>query len=189
MLVYELYDKRKLLSMKILTQTKAHAKWKAFITTGCTILLFSGCMKDDTKISDPDFVLMASMSNTAEINAGQLAMTKGSARIAMFGQMMVTDHTNSETMLKSIAANNNLYAPDSVDAEHVMLKNQLMGLTGRAFDSVYIHSQVKDHRNTIDLFQRERNHGNNQQLRDYASSTLPTLQMHLHMADSLAAFY
>lgn len=47
MLVYELYDKRKLLSMKILAQTKAHAKLKAFFSTGCMVLLFSGCMKDD----------------------------------------------------------------------------------------------------------------------------------------------
>lgn len=153
------------------------------------IALVAGCMKDDEHHDDQRFVLKASMSNMAEIDAGQLATMRGSSGIAMFGQMMVTDHTAAKNNLKTLAAKYSMYAPDSLDAEHVMLKNQLLTLTGRAFDSVYVHSQVRDHQKTIDLFQDQVNHGDNQELRNYASSLLPHLNHHLHMADSLAAFY
>jgi putative membrane protein len=156
----------------------------------------AACDKDDdlnenaVNTMDRNFTLMASMSNTAEIDAGQLAATKGNEPgIRTFGQMMVTDHSDAKAQMATLATSLQLYAPDSLDARHVALKAQLMSLSGFAFDSVYIHNQVIDHQNTITLFQAERDNGNNRQLREFAVSMLPHLQHHLHMADSIAAHY
>lgn len=166
---------------------------------GCLLAaaLFTGCDKDDDDANDTDvnnldreFVLKASMANTAEIDAGQLAAANGTNEgIISFGQMMVTDHSAAKTDLQNIAADLQLYAPDSLDERHVMLKAQLMTLSGRAFDSVYIHSQVQDHQEAIALFEREADDGDNDRLENYARSLLPHLRNHLRVADSLAAFY
>jgi putative membrane protein len=160
------------------------------IPVAMTAFLAIGCDKnDDNDINqrDRDFSMKASMANFAEIDAGQLAAAKATdAGIRSFGQQMATEHTASKAELQNIASSLGLYAPDSLDAEHMALKTQLMSLTGKAFDSVYIHSQVKDHNMAIDLYDDEGDKGNNRQLRDYARNTLPHLRMHLSKADSLA---
>lgn len=169
---------------------------KKYLWSLLALFVLLSCDKDDDdndrdlNQTDRNFTTKATMANFAEIDAGQLAATKATEMgIRMFGQMMVTDHTTAKAELKNIAMSLGLYAPDSLDAEHVALKNQLMAATGREFDSIYIHSQVKDHQAAIALFELQRMNGDNEQLRDYAEETLPHLQHHLHMADSLANYY
>jgi len=154
------------------------------------------CDKDDDDDNetynqqDKNFAMMASMSNYAEIDAGQTASTKGTnAGIREFGSMMVRDHTKAGQELKPITSGLGLYSPDSLDAKHVALKAQLATLTGRAFDSVYIHSQVEDHQAAIDLFTDESEDGKQADLKNFATKTLPNLKMHKMHADSLANLY
>ena len=158
-------------------------------------IAFVSCEKNDDNnntsdinSTDKDFVLNASMANTAEIDAGQLAATQAADEtIKSFGQFMVTEHNMAKTELKGLADSLQVQAPDSIDADHVALNAQLLALDGRSFDSVYIHSQVSDHQKAISLFQNEIDKGNNSRLKNYATSQLPHLQEHLRIADSLAA--
>jgi putative membrane protein len=158
-------------------------------------IAFVSCDKEDdnnkstdVNSTDKDFVMHASMANRAEIDAGQLAATQATdGSIMNFGQFMVTEHNAAKAELTGLADSLQLQAPDSLDAEHVTLGAQLLTLDGRAFDSVYIHSQVTDHQKAIDLFQNEINNGNNSRLKNFANSQMPHLQQHLHIADSLAA--
>jgi putative membrane protein len=161
------------------------------------VVSFVACDKDDDdddnavyNQQDKNFAMMAAMNNYAEIDAGQTASTKGlNTGIKEFGAMMVADHTTAGQQLKSITGGLGLYSPDSLDAKHVALKAQLAQLTGRAFDSVYIHAQVDDHQATIDLFEDEANDGKQQDLKSFANTKLPVLRMHLEHADSLANLY
>jgi putative membrane protein len=168
-------------------------KTNSLLWGALALALFASCDKDDDNDinqQDRDFTMRASMANFAEVDAGQLAVTKGSTPgIRQFGQMMVMDHTNSKAELKSIAVYLGLYAPDSLDAEQVALKNQLMSLSGRAFDSVYIHAQVRDHNMAIDLYEDEEGSSGSDRLQRYAHRTLPHLREHKHKADSIAALY
>jgi putative membrane protein len=144
----------------------------------------------DVNATDRNFTQVAAMSGFAEVDAGQLAAVKATnPGIKSFAQMMVAEHGANGSQLKMIATNLGLYAPDSLDAEHVALKAQLMSLNGRAFDSVYIHSQVSDHNKVISLFNDEQVNGNNGQLRGYADTTLPHLHQHLSSAQTLASQY
>ena len=155
-----------------------------------------GCDNDDdddgnnVNATDQHFVLMASIANTAEIDAATLAESKATDEgILDFADMMLNDHGMAKSELKGIADDLNLAAPDSLDAEHVALKALLMSLNGREFDSVYIHSQVKDHEKAIALFNTEVQSGRHQRLRDFATAQLPHLQKHLNKAGSLANKY
>jgi predicted outer membrane protein len=82
-----------------------------------------------------------------------------------------------------------LAAADSMDAQHVLLRNQLLGLSGRTFDSVYIHTRVQDYQQATKLFFQEVITGESSQLKDYSASVLAQLEVYLHQADSLVAKY
>lgn len=159
-------------------------------------ITFSACDDDDDDIADQynaadqNFVMMASMSNAAEIDAGQAASTRGrDTAIVNYGQTMVTEHTDSRSRLQDIADDLDLPAPDSLDSAHRVLKTRLAALTGRAFDSVYIHSQVTDHQAAINLYTTESQNGMNNRLKQYAAEALPALQRHLTRAQAIAARY
>lgn len=101
---------------------------------------------------------------------------------------MVNDHTTAQTQLLQTINDINMEGAstnDSLGAAHVALRQRLMGLSGRGFDSVYMNSQVMMHQLSIAQFQAEANGGASASLRNYASSKLPSLQMHLNMADSI----
>jgi putative membrane protein len=155
--------------------------------------LFFSCHKSNNNgnqtvsTQDSTFILKAALSNTAEVQAGQLASTVAdSSSVQMFAQKMVTDHTTAQNDLKTVGQNDNVAVPDSVDAMHAMLMDTLKMLSGRAFDSVYVMNQIMDHQKTISDFQQEVNSGNKTDVVNYANKNLPILQMHLQMADSLA---
>lgn len=154
---------------------------------------FFACKKTDnntTNATDKQFVTMAAMSNFAEISAGKLALTKTSdMNVQMFAQHMISDHTKSQDSLKLIAGQLGLNAPDSLDAAHAQMAAMLSAMSGRAFDSAYVHGQVTDHQNTVNLFQNEKSNGSNAKVKTYVNTYLPAIQMHLMMADSLAKNY
>jgi putative membrane protein len=155
----------------------------------------TACNDNDSAVSpvsqmDRNFMMHAGVSNRAEIEAGQMAAAKAeNAEIKNFGSMMVSDHQMAQNELKGIAAQNNGAVGDTLDAEHRALSAQLSAMNGRAFDSMYIHSQVKDHMNAMNMLQGQMNNGSDQMLKDYASKYLPKVRMHYDMAVSLANQY
>jgi putative membrane protein len=166
---------------------------KKMILMGSMIAaLLTACSDDDDEDMntlnsvDRTFLAQAARSNRAEIGAGQLAVTKGNnASVRAFGQQMVTEHTTAQTDLLSRATTVGYPVSDTLDAAHQALMQQLMTLSGRAFDSVYMRSQVNDHQQTMALFNSEITGGQHQQVKGYANQYLPAIQMHHHKADSL----
>ena len=170
--------------MKLLTKTLF-----ACLVTGTMLI---SCDKNDDNdnelnAQDHTFLVQASLGNTAEVGAGMLASTKGdSSAIRAFGQMMSTDHTQAQTDLKATGTNVGVNVTDTIDATHAALLVTLNGLSGRAFDSVYIVNQITDHQTTIAAFQAELNSGSHSQVLNFANTYLPKIQMHLQKADSIA---
>jgi putative membrane protein len=137
--------------------------------------------------TDQNFINMAAFSSNAEIDLARLALTQsGNDSIKMFAQTMITDHTMASGQLDSLASRYNVTLPTTLDSAHTALKDTLTGLSGTVFDSAYIKGQVNDHIAAIALFNNEVNTGNNADVKNFASSKLPVLQMHLQMADTLA---
>lgn len=158
-----------------------------------SLLLFACDKNDDNKsvnalnAQDRTFMLQTSLANTAETGAGALANSSGDNQMVKdYGQDMVTDHTTAQTELKSLGTDLGVSTPDSVDAKHQHLKDTLMTLSGRAFDSIYIMSQIADHQAVIDQFDEEVSSGSKTEVINYANKYLPKLQMHLELADSIA---
>jgi len=168
------------------------------IAVGASASLLISCFKDGDKAldqinastADIRFVKAAAISNYTEVMLGKLDTAKAlDVNVKAFGAMMITVHTTADSLLKTIANPLGLSTPDSLDNAHIALKVQLTALSGRAFDSVYIHSQVSDHQAAVDLYQAEIAGGQQGQLKLFASNHLPLLQDHLQAATALAANY
>jgi putative membrane protein len=171
-------------------------KWNVMMIAGSlAVVILAGCDKDEdddaktVNAQDQSFAVQASMSNRAEIELGALAQAKASdASVKNYAQMMVTEHTTAQTELTSVsnAANLGVSIMDSLSAQHKSLRDSLMARSGRAFDTVYIKSQVRAHQMSLVNFQSEENGGMNPQLKAYASKYRPGIQMHLTMADTIS---
>jgi len=164
---------------------------KVILMGSVLVVLLTACDKDDDdndtlNSTDQMFITQVAIGNTAEVQAGQLAATKGtSAGVKAFGQMMVTEHSQAQTELKNIGTTAGMNVKDSVDPAHQLLVQRLSTLTGKSFDTAYINSQVVDHQNTLNIFQTEISSGNNQNVKSYAGKYLPNIQLHYNKADSI----
>ncbi len=166
---------------------------KTLLLTGYTLALgLTACNKDDddtTAVSatDSGYMMRAAQGNLAEITAGNVASTKGMATmIKEFGSQMVTDHTTAQNKLQSVAQGANYTLPTEPDSAHKAMTMQMSMMSGRMFDSTYIHAQVKDHQATLDLLNTIMQNSSMTSLKNYAQESLPVVQMHYRHADSMA---
>lgn len=135
-----------------------------------------------------DFVEDASAKGVAEVEAGKLAQEKGTADdVKAFAAMMVKDHTAANEKLKAIAEQKKLEV--STDAELLdKAKAMILDLrSAKSFDQAYANNQVKAHEATIEIFEDEIKNGDDAELKDFATQTLPKLKAHLEHAKALAA--
>ncbi len=137
-----------------------------------------------------DFVQTVAISDMFEIESGQLAADKaGNADVKSFGQHMVDDHTKTSKQLKALVNDEEIKAelPTKLDAEHQAKLDKLKGMSGGQFDKSYIQSQVDAHEKAVALFESYAAAGENDELKEWAGDTLPTLKDHLKEAKSLSA--
>ena len=71
--------------------------------------------------------------------------------------------------------------------DHQVMRSQLNGLKGGAFDQGYLRAQIMDHQKTAQLLEYEIGAGQSERIKSYAASTLPTVLDHLDHAQRLLA--
>ena len=160
------------------------------------ILAFNSCKKsdpaptNDVNQADRSFIQDASLFNAAAVQINQwVDTTSTDTLIRRLARQLATDHLAIRQTFTSIAGSFAFYSKDSLDAAHTALRAAMDTLSGRFFDSVYIHSQKNDHEAAMVLFKKETDSGLNIPIRQFAQSVLPLLQSHLKSIDSLAKLY
>jgi putative membrane protein len=134
------------------------------------------------------FVKAAAQDGMTEVELGKLAMDKSNnAAVKRFAQKMVQDHGAANAELSGIATGKGLEVPAGLDAKHQGLVTKLSAKSGAAFDADYAKHMAMDHTQAIALFQSEAANSGDPELAGFAKKTLPTLQEHKRMADSLSA--
>ena len=134
---------------------------------------------------DRTFIKEAAIGGLYEVQAGQVAAQKAtSAEVKQLAQHIVTDHTQANEKLKSIAQAKGVDVPAALDAKHQKKLDQLNKLSGAEFDREYAKMMVSDHKEDIKKFQKEAQSGGDPDLKQFASSTLPALNQHLSMAET-----
>jgi putative membrane protein len=134
------------------------------------------------------FVKAAAQDGMTEVELGKLAMDKSNnAAVKRFAQKMVQDHGAADAELSGIATGKGLNVPAGLDAKHQGVVTKLAAKSGAAFDADYAKHMAMDHTQAVALFQAEAANSSDPELASFAKKTLPTLQEHKRMADSLSA--
>lgn len=143
-------------------------------------------VKPTLSAQDKMFFQMAYEGGLAEREMGQLASVQGdSTATKVFGNTMVVDHGKVNDMLKDWAMEMNMKAPADLPPYTISLKKMLMTKKGKNFDMAYGKMMVTDHKTDIRMFEKEVKTGRNPKLVKIAKDALPTLKMHLKMAQKL----
>ena len=145
----------------------------------------------DTKApltGDAKFVWNAAEGGMMEVKLGKLAMEHAAnADVHMFGERMVTDHTKANQELQRIADKKGYKVPTDPDKKDLDVFNHLKDLKGADFDAAYIKDMVKDHEEDVAEFTKASKECKDEDVKAFASKTLPVIQDHLNLAKKVAS--
>jgi putative membrane protein len=128
-----------------------------------------------------DFVKEVAMSDMTEIAAAKVGLERGNAQEKAFATQMITDHTKTSEELKSmVPAEARAAIPTALDSSS---KSKIDKPDD--FSSDFDAMQVSAHKDAVSLFERYAKGGEDPKLKEWAGKTLPALQHHLEMAQSL----
>ena len=134
---------------------------------------------------DRRFLRQADTVSAAEVTLSQLALkTSSAAPVQYMAKRIVDDQTQVNRKLASLAWRYRVNVSAEPGPEAQQLARQLRALHGSAFDQAYDEVIVQDHRKAIDLFSAAAS-STNAEIRRLAEATLPTLDLHLKMAEEL----
>jgi putative membrane protein len=133
----------------------------------------------------------AAQGGMMEVQLGSYAQQNAlSERVKAFGAMMVRDHSKANDELKSIATTKSITLPaDMSNSKDKKEMDELMKKTGKDFDKAYMKMMVDDHKKDVKAFEDASKDVKDTELKNFASSTLPVLKVHLDSAKAIAGKY
>lgn len=143
----------------------------------------TGTMEDKHE-EGSEFLVKAASGGMMEVELGKLAQQKASnADVKAFGNQMVTEHGKANAELKALAAAKNISIPATPGEDHQKHITDLTALNGAEFDKKYMELMLEDHKEDIELFEdATKDNEADADVKAFAQKTLPTLKMHLDMA-------
>ncbi|HEY8570935.1 DUF4142 domain-containing protein [Phenylobacterium sp.] len=135
------------------------------------------------------YLAEAARADMYEIQAGELAQSKGSAAgVRQFGAMMVRDHTTTTQQLMQAVMSSGASPPPPppLDARRAGLLRALRGASGAGFDRLYAQQQLMAHQEALALHQGYAQGGDNAALRATAAQIVPAVQQHLQHVQHMA---
>jgi putative membrane protein len=140
--------------------------------------------KQDTKFFED-----AAQGDMLEVKLGELAVKNAASEdVRKFGQRMVDDHSKLNAQLAQIAQDKKgVVMPQQLDKKHQNEIEKLSKNTGAKFDHEYMSRMVDEHEKDIKAFEKQAKDGKDPDLKQFASTALPTLQSHLAQAKEIEA--
>ena len=150
----------------------------------------SGSKKDSVNVNNSgsamvdqntmDFANKAATGGMMEVELGKLAEDKASSQqVKDFGKMMVEDHTSVNNNFKNITSKKSIELPATVTDDQRKDIDKLSKKSGKDFDKAYVDMMVKDHKDDIKEFKEAEGKVADNDIKNFITSTLPTLQKHL----------
>ena len=133
--------------------------------------------------ADKKFVENAAMGGMLEVKLGEVAKEKAqNPDVKAFGERMVKDHSAINDKLRAVAEKKGIKIPDQLDKKHQEWVDTFSKMDAKKFDKEYMDLMVKDHKRDVEAFQKEAKEAEDPQVKEFASTTLPTLKDHFEQA-------
>jgi putative membrane protein len=136
---------------------------------------------------DHKFMVEAARGGKAEVELAQMAQQKASSdAVKQYARQLEQDHTEANKKLKAIAQERGVQLPDDL-GQHQKTLDMLNSKSGEEFDRAFMKSQVQHHKKDINQFRKASKNVLDSDLREFATSTLPTLEQHLRQAETVTS--
>jgi putative membrane protein len=135
------------------------------------------------------FAKKVASANTFEIQSSELARDHSqSSDVKSFAEQMIKDHTKAGNDFKAAVAEAQISPPppEEPNAKQGATLTKLKNAQGAAFDKAYVSAQLAAHKEAVALFRKYSKRGRTGPLKQFAQSTLPTLEHHLAMVQELS---
>jgi putative membrane protein len=148
---------------------------------------FEDTAMEDRRVDASDFMTKAASSGMMELEASKLAQQRATnPQVKEFAAMMVKDHTAANKELRSLASSKNITLPDSMSNDHMDHMRDLREKRGADFDREYMDRMVSAHDNDVSLYEDVAEDDDYEaEVRQFASSKLPTLRQHHERAKQI----
>lgn len=156
-----------------------------FSVSSClTLLAQQDSLRPPSRASDVqtrEFIRKVAEGGLSEMRLGQLAQQNGgSTRVRDFGKRMASDHQQANDALKEFSQRLGYSEfPERLTEKSQMNYDRLATLSGSEFDNEYTRQIIKSHEETIEMFRLQAENGQDEEVRNWARKTLPTLEQHL----------
>jgi putative membrane protein len=131
------------------------------------------------------FVLAATEAGLLEVEAARVAMNASTnSAVKSFADRVISDHGKFDAELAVIAKQKSITVPTQLDADRTKKLQWLRDRSIAEFDAAYAAQVVERYARTVDLFRANVVNGD-AELAAYAARTLPLLEQHRRLADSL----
>jgi len=136
--------------------------------------------------TDKDFLKESAEASLSAIKSGQLAQQKATdPNVKRFAQQQVQTHQNIYNQLNQIARQHNVTLPSQMASRDQRDYDKLADKSGNEFDREYTQWSADHSQKAVQEFQKEAEHGQNPDLKNLASSYLPTMQNQMQTAQGL----
>jgi putative membrane protein len=150
---------------------------------GITLWCSSWAQSDATATK---FLTDAIRGNIAEVKMGELAEQRGKSKaVREFGETLVTDHTTGLQKTSALAKALGVTPPTEPSADAIKQHEAMSKLSGEEFDRAFASHMVAGHEQEIAKYKEQTHDGGNPDVAALAKATLPTLERHLVMAQSI----
>jgi putative membrane protein len=145
-------------------------------------------INDDKKMDSDEskFMTETASGGMMEVEIGKIAEEKAqSPAVKQLAGHMVKDHTKLNEELKELAAKKQITISSSMSDDHKETMEKIAKKTGNDFDKEYIDQMVKAHKKDVDKFESAAKDSKDNDVKEWAQRSLPTLRHHLEMAEKL----
>lgn len=137
--------------------------------------------------AERQFLITAARADMTEAHEGQMAADRATqSNVKDLARTLIDDHTQDYEHLTVLAEKTGVKIPKGINAAKDPAIAQLTRLKGAGFDRQFTKDEIADHRRAVAAFKRESEHGQNPDVKAYATQTLPTLEKHLNMVEQLS---
>ena len=133
---------------------------------------------------DRQFMTLAARTDMVVAHEGQIAENQATrADVKNLASTLVQDQTDSYARLAALASKAGDSIPKGIDAAKDPAIRRLAHMKGRNFDRQFTQDELTANRQAIAVFKRETRRGHDADVKAYASSMIPVLEKHIHLAE------
>lgn len=138
---------------------------------------------DSSAVVDSTYIRQAVRGNYVEVALGRLADSRAEdASVKEFARRMVTDHNSMNQQWTSLARKSGMAVILDFGPEGKRTIERFEDLSGTRFDQAYMAEMIRDHEETLFLFQRLARWAGSAEVRQLASAGVPSLEEHLALS-------